>query len=65
MKKIVTLITLLLNVFVLVAQDQNETLFRQSGKIYVVVAVLSVIMSGIILFIVRLDRKIKKLEDKE
>ena len=35
-----------------------------SGKIYVVVAVVLVILFGIILFLVRLDRKLKKLEEK-
>ena len=37
---------------------------RSSGKIYVVVAVLVTILIGIVLYLVRLDRKIKKLEDK-
>ena len=35
---------------------------RASGKIYVVVAVLIVILSGLILYVVRLDRKISRLE---
>jgi len=35
---------------------------RSSGKIYVVVAVLVLIMTGIFLYLVRLDRKIRKLE---
>ena len=34
----------------------------QSGKIYVVVTVLSVIFIGIITFLIILDRKITKLE---
>jgi hypothetical protein len=35
---------------------------RQNGKIYVVVAVVLTILIGIILYLVRLDRKITKLE---
>ena len=35
---------------------------RQNGKIYVVVAVVVTIFLGIVLYLVRLDRKISKLE---
>jgi len=35
---------------------------RASGKIYVVVAVLVVILLGLVLYVVRLDRKISRLE---
>jgi len=35
---------------------------RSNGKIYVVVLVICTIFAGIILFLVALDRKIKKLE---
>ena len=35
---------------------------RSSGKIYVVVAVLGTILSGIVLYTVLLDRRITKLE---
>ena len=34
----------------------------QSGKIYVVITVLSVIFAGIIIYLIILDRKIAKLE---
>ncbi len=37
---------------------------RSNGKIYVVVAVLVIILSGLILYVIRLDRKISKLEKK-
>lgn len=36
--------------------------FRADGKIYVVIAVLVTILLGLILYVVRLDRKINKLE---
>ena len=35
---------------------------RSNGRIYVVVAVMLTILAGLILYIVRLDRKISKLE---
>jgi CcmD family protein len=35
---------------------------RSDGKIYVVVAVLSIVFVGIILFLVRLERSLNKLE---
>jgi cell division protein FtsL len=34
-----------------------------SGKIFVVVAVLSVILVGIFLFLFTIDKKVKKLEE--
>jgi hypothetical protein len=36
--------------------------FRADGKIYVVIFVLGTILLGLILYVVRLDRKITKLE---
>jgi CcmD family protein len=48
------------------AQDaqpvEMATGLYQSGKIYVVVTVLSVIFAGIIVYLVMLDRKISRLE---
>lgn len=35
---------------------------RANGKIFVVVAVLNIILSGLILYVARLDRKISRLE---
>ncbi|MFB6307145.1 MAG: CcmD family protein [Flavobacteriales bacterium] len=36
----------------------------QSGKIYVVVAVIAVIMIGIFVYLFKLDKKVKKLEEE-
>jgi hypothetical protein len=36
--------------------------FRQDGKIYVVIAVAGVILIGIVIFLIMLERKIKRLE---
>ncbi len=38
---------------------------RAEGKIYVVVAVLLTILAGVIFYLVRLDRKITKLEKQD
>lgn len=55
----------------LVARAQDSTAvkkvemadrFRADGKIYVVVAVLLTILAGLILYVIRLDRKINRLE---
>jgi uncharacterized membrane protein YqhA len=35
---------------------------RSNGKIYVVVAVLTTILAGLVLYLFRLERKIKQLE---
>ncbi len=37
---------------------------RSMGKMYVVVAVIAAIFTGIVIFLIYLDRKIKKLEDQ-
>jgi hypothetical protein len=35
---------------------------KENGKIYVVIAVILTILAGLVLYLVRLDRKISKLE---
>ncbi len=59
---------LMLTVFV-DAQDsiqkekpQMAGLMRSNGKIYVVVTVLLIILSGIFIYLINLDRKISRLE---
>lgn len=37
---------------------------RQSGKIYVVVAAVVVIVAGLLLYLISLDRKVSKLEQE-
>lgn len=39
----------------------GETM-RSNGRIYVVIAVILVILAGLILYVVRLDRKMTRLE---
>lgn len=42
-----------------------DNTMRSSGRIYVVVAVMLVILAGLILYLVRLDRKVDKLEKQD
>jgi hypothetical protein len=44
--------------------DGPTTGMRSEGKIYVVVAVVVTILLGLILYVIRLDRKISRLEKK-
>jgi len=62
-KKIISLLLLLCFSIITNAQDKsNGSLMRSSGRIYVVVAVMLTILIGLVLYIVRLDRRISKLE---
>lgn len=64
-KKLLLLQLFQLSILLLHAQDSSAEMadtFRSNGKIYVVVAVLLTILIGIILYLIRLDRKISKLE---
>lgn len=66
-RKFLTLIVLLLINFLSIAQDSTEAVgmadtMRSNGKIYVVLAVILTIFFGIIIYLVRLDRKMSRLE---
>lgn len=60
-KRFLLLFFLLICNYVLFAQSMADEM-RSNGKIYVVVAVLVTIFIGIVLYLIRLDRKISKLE---
>ena len=68
MKKLFSLITLLLTSATMFAQDTiaNEPEMADKlyadGRIYVVVAVVATIFTGIIVYLINLDSKISKLE---
>jgi hypothetical protein len=65
-RKILLLIICLACNVLLFAQKSESGMaseMRSNGKIYVVVAVLVTIFLGIIIYLVRLDRKISKLEN--
>jgi CcmD family protein len=44
--------------------QQDTDFMRSMGKMYVVVAVILAIFIGIIIYLIRLDRKLTKLEDQ-
>lgn len=55
--------TLTLFTFFANAQDvKMADVMKENGKIYVVIAVMLTILAGLVLYLVRLDRKISKLE---
>jgi CcmD family protein len=63
-----TLLLLLLPAFTASAQDNTVDMadaLRSSGKIYVVVAVLSIIFAGLVVYLVRLDRRITRMEKEK
>jgi len=65
MKNIIRLLSFLSFLFVsgnLHAQTQNADVMRSNGRIYVVIAIIITILTGLILYMVRIDRKISKLE---
>lgn len=67
MKKLFSLITLLLISATMFAQDTTSEIemadkLYADGRIYVVVAVLATIFAGIIVYLINLDSKISKLE---
>ncbi|MDB5251145.1 MAG: CcmD family protein [Flaviaesturariibacter sp.] len=65
-KSLLSACFLMLSIFALAQNRPGEPemadALRANGKIYVVVAVILTIFAGIILYLVRLDRKISKLE---
>ena len=69
-KKVYLTVALVFFSIMIFAQTSNEPtemadLMRSNGKIYVVIAVVLTIFSGIILYLVRIDRKMKRLEKEE
>ena len=59
---LISFITLLSNAS-LAKGNAIEQTFHESGKINVVVAIVTVIFVGIIFYMIKLDRKISKLEN--
>ena len=58
------LFAILFSPFVLFAQSEVEMAdtFRSDGKIYVVIAVMSVIFIGLIIYVFSIDRKVSRME---
>lgn len=64
LSRLLLLLFLLLPSTLLFAQEKTGfgNTMRSNGRIYVVIAVMLTILFGLILYIVRLDRKISRLE---
>ena len=66
MRKIVFILTGLFIAATAYSQDKKDVTMadtlRSNGMIYVVLAVVLIILIGLILYMVRVDRKISKLE---
>lgn len=68
MRKIIALFTLLLFSFSTFAQTEQPEMadaMRSNGKIYVVVVVCLVILLGLVGYVIRIDRRLSKLEQKK
>jgi len=69
-RKLFAATVLLLINFLTKAQETTDTVdmadtMRSNGKIYVVVAVILTIFAGIIIYLIRLDRKMTRLEKNQ
>ena len=69
MKKILFLILLTLSNIAAFAQAASEPemadVFRSSGKIYVVVAIVAIIFAGLAIYLFSIDRRLKKIEKEK
>lgn len=61
-KQAISLLVFLLLSQLLMAQGSETDFFRNTGKIYVVVAIIVATFLGIVFFLIYLDRKISRLE---
>ena len=65
MKRISAFFLLLLTALPALSQEvEMADDMRSNGKIYVVVAILLVILIGLVLYLVSIDRKVTRLEKK-
>ena len=66
MKRILTLLFIIFQSVQTFSQQSNSvemaTGLRSSGKIYVVVAVISVIFIGLVAYLFSIDKRLKKIE---
>jgi CcmD family protein len=70
MSRFLTILSLLLVGIIPAAMAQEgrpemADAMRSDGKIWVVVAVLAVIFAGILVYLIRIDRKVTRLEREE
>ena len=70
MRKVSFLTTFILLLTVMVANAQDTApemadAMRSNGKIYVVVAVIAIIFTGIAIYLFTIDRRLKKIEKEK
>ena len=66
MKKYLTVFIFTCMAITLHAQDaQMADAMKENGKIFVVIAVMLTILAGLVIYLVRLDKKISRLEKKQ
>jgi|APLak6261698228_1056238.scaffolds.fasta_scaffold01969_2 hypothetical protein len=65
-KSFLLILSFLFSAFELTAQNTDDnSVMVSNGKIYVVLAVCLTILAGIVLYLIRIDRKISRLEKKK
>lgn len=62
LKKVILFVLLLVNNLAFGQQVEMADKMRESGKIYVVVAVLVTVFIGIIIYLISQERRLKKIE---
>jgi len=69
MKKLTFLLLLLISYASVFAQGNNSVemadVFRSSGKIYVVIAIIAIIFIGLAIYLFSIDRRLKKIENEK
>ena len=71
MKKIKSLFLLIFSLlipiisFAQTSEVEMADLLRQDGKIYVVIGVICIILTGLLLFLLTIDRKVRNLEQNQ
>ena len=68
MKKLLSILVFIICFTTTFANQQEQAemadVMRSNGKIYVVVGVILIVLGGLIAYLVSIERKVKKLEQK-
>ncbi len=65
LQSLIFLILIIASPFILFAQENNvdmADIMRENGKIYVVVAVISLILTGFLVALISIDRRVRRME---
>lgn len=66
MKRLINSLLLAMLPFLAMAQDvEMAEVMRSNGKIYVVVGVIAIIFVGLVVYLITIDRRLKKIEKEE